>query len=427
MNLPAERRPLLRLERQRLEAELYRVLPSLLIEPVSTQKVASALKAVAADGFLVEFQEFRTYSTYQQGKAQWGDARYMALLLKPDGSIASVALGEAAVIDAAVSAALLETVRNELDPAPLWAQVSRLVLGPLQSHLVSGQQLFISPDGELHRVPFAALPSLRDPQRRLGDDLRLSVLTSGRDLLRLQKPAGAGGPSVLMANPRYDAIGRSTAPTPSERAGGERRGLQQRTGELTSGTILKPLPATEEEARLLLVPITTLARAMRRLGLNRLRNLDPKPPVQRYKWEQPGDMIHVDIKQLARLQRVGHRITGDPRKGSSPGAGYEKVHVAVDDATPLSYVEVLPDEKGPTTVGFLSRAVAWFNGQGIECQRVLSDNGSAYKSHGWQSRPGHGIEGEEDQALHPKDQRQDRAFWLPADFVYIKTLLEEWA
>ena len=77
-------------------------------------------------------------------------------------------------------------------------------------------------------------------------------------------------------------------------------------------------------ARLLLVPISTLGRAMRRLGLNRLRNLDPKPPVQRYQWERPGEMIHVDIKRLARFNRVGYRITGDPRKGSSPGAGYER-------------------------------------------------------------------------------------------------------
>jgi hypothetical protein len=136
-------------------------------------------------------------------------------------------------------------------------------------------------------------------------------------------------------------------------------------------------------ARLPLVPISTLARAMRRLGLNRMRNFDPKPPVLRYQWERPGDIIHVDIKQLARFQRVGHRITGDPRKGSSPGAGYEKVHVAVVDATRLSYVEVLPDEKGPTTVGFLIGAVAWFNSQGIECLQVLSVNGSACKSHGW--------------------------------------------
>jgi hypothetical protein len=88
-------------------------------------------------------------------------------------------------------------------------------------------------------------------------------------------------------------------------------------------------------------------------------------------------MIHVDSKQMARFERVGHRITGDPRKGSSPGAGDENVHGAVDDATCLSYVEVLPDEKGPTVVGFLSCAVAGFNGQGIECRWVLSDNGAA--------------------------------------------------
>ena len=105
--------------------------------------------------------------------------------------------------------------------------------------------------------------------------------------------------------------------------------------------------------------------------------------MHRYQWEHPGVLIHVDAKQLARFKRVGHRITGDRRKGTTPGAGYEKVHVPVDYAMPLSYVEVLADEKGPTTVGFLSRAVAWFNGQGIECRRVLSDNGSAYKSHGW--------------------------------------------
>jgi len=72
---------------------------------------------------------------------------------------------------------------------------------------------------------------------------------------------------------------------------------------------------------------------MRRLTLNRLRNLDPKPSVPRYQWGKPGDMIHVDIKQPARFKRVGNRISGDPRKGSSLGAGYAKVHVAVDDAT----------------------------------------------------------------------------------------------
>ena len=87
---------------------------------------------------------------------------------------------------------------------------------------------------------------------------------------------------------------------------------------------------------------------MRRLALNRLRNLEPTVPVQRYQWEKPGEMIHVDIKQLARFERFGHRIACDPRKGSFPGAGYEEVHVAVDDATRLSYVAVMTDEMGPT-------------------------------------------------------------------------------
>ena len=122
---------------------------------------------------------------------------------------------------------------------------------------------------------------------------------------------------------------------------------------------------------------------MNRLGLGRLKNLEPKKPVVRYQWEKPGDMIHVDTKQLARFEHIGHRITGDRRKGTSRGIGYEKVHVAIDDATRLAYVEVLADERRATTIGFLARAVGWFSEQGIHCRRVLSDNGSSYRSGDW--------------------------------------------
>ena len=111
-------------------------------------------------------------------------------------------------------------------------------------------------------------------------------------------------------------------------------------------------------ARLLRAPFSTVARALSRLGLGRLRNLEPKPPVQRYEWERPGDLIHVDVKSLARFRKVGHRITGDRQQGRSYGVGYDKVHVAVDDASRLAYVEVLADEQKPTVIGFLSRAVA---------------------------------------------------------------------
>ncbi len=133
-------------------------------------------------------------------------------------------------------------------------------------------------------------------------------------------------------------------------------------------------------ARLLAAPSSTVARTLSRLGLGRLQNREPKPPVQRYEWDRPGDLIHVDVKSLARFRKVGHRITGDRQQGRSYGVGYDKVHVAVDDATRLAYVEVLADEQKPTVIGFLSRAVAWFNGQGIECRRVMSDNGPAYVS-----------------------------------------------
>jgi hypothetical protein len=96
-------------------------------------------------------------------------------------------------------------------------------------------------------------------------------------------------------------------------------------------------------------------------------------------------MIHVDTKQLARFERVGHRITGDCRKGCSPGAGYEKAHMAVGDATRLAYVEVLPDEQKATTVGFLVRAVSWFNSQGMTCRMTTTTH--AHKA--WTNKGGH--------------------------------------
>jgi len=131
-------------------------------------------------------------------------------------------------------------------------------------------------------------------------------------------------------------------------------------------------------------------------------------------------MIHVDTKQLARFERVGHRITGDRRLGCSPGAGYEKAHVAVDDATRLAYVEVLPDEQQGTTVGFLVRAVSWFNSQGITCQRVLSDNGSAYRSKQWRQACGAmGLKAKRTRAYRPQTNGKAERF--------IKTLQAEWA
>ncbi len=91
----------------------------------------------------------------------------------------------------------------------------------------------------------------------------------------------------------------------------------------------------------------------------------------------PGELLHLDIKKLARFERIGHRITGD-RHGKSEGAGYDFFHVAVDDATRLAYVEVLPDERRSSTTGFLVRALRWFRARGVRVERVMTDNGSGY-------------------------------------------------
>jgi transposase InsO family protein len=133
-------------------------------------------------------------------------------------------------------------------------------------------------------------------------------------------------------------------------------------------------------ARLLAAPFSGVARALNRVGLVRLRNLGPKPPVQRYERERPGNLIHIDVKKLDCFRKMGHRITGNRQQGRSAGVGYDRAHVAIDDATRLAYVKVLPDEQQGTAVDFLSRLSAWFNGQGVVCRQVISDNGPAYVS-----------------------------------------------
>jgi transposase InsO family protein len=133
----------------------------------------------------------------------------------------------------------------------------------------------------------------------------------------------------------------------------------------------------EEIATQLKFARSTVAAWLKRRGLGRLKSLDETAPVRRYQRQRPGELVHLDIKKLARFERIGHRITGD-RHGKSEGAGYDFFHVAVDDATRLAYVEVLPDERRISTTGFLVRALRWFKERGIKVERVMTDNGSGY-------------------------------------------------
>jgi transposase InsO family protein len=125
---------------------------------------------------------------------------------------------------------------------------------------------------------------------------------------------------------------------------------------------------------------STVARYLAQRGLARLRALQPAGPVQRYEHARAGELLHLDVKKLGRIGRVGHRITGD-RRARVRGIGWEYVHVAVDDASRLAYAEVLPDERGSTVTAFLWRALAWYRRHGIRVRRVMTDNAFAYLGH----------------------------------------------
>lgn len=133
-------------------------------------------------------------------------------------------------------------------------------------------------------------------------------------------------------------------------------------------------------ARVVKRSVSTVARVCRAAGLGRLRLLDPALPVQRYEHAAPGDMLHLDTKRLGRIEDgPGHRITGKRRRPSK--AGWEWMHVAIDDHSRAAYVEMLPADDGPTATSFLERAHQWFAAAGVTTRRVLTDNGGSYVSH----------------------------------------------
>lgn len=136
-----------------------------------------------------------------------------------------------------------------------------------------------------------------------------------------------------------------------------------------------------EIAEVLGMALSTVSAVLQRIGLGKRSRLTPAEPPNRYERQQPGELVHLDIKKLGRIRGAGHRVTGERssqrktrRNGKRIGvAGWAFVHVAVDDATRLAYAEVLTNEQGTTAAGFLTRAVAWFASRGITVQRILSD------------------------------------------------------
>jgi transposase InsO family protein len=176
----------------------------------------------------------------------------------------------------------------------------------------------------------------------------------------------AGGEIAL--HDRSSTPARYRAPAPSARDGEIERLRRQRL----SG---------DRIANRLGLPRSTVGAVLRRLGLGRLAQLDAKSPVVRYQRERPGELIHLDIKTLGKIDGIGHRITGyHAGHHRARGVGHEHLHVAIDDASRLAYTEILPTLGQHDATAFLERALAWYGRHGITVERVMTDNGSAYRS-----------------------------------------------
>ncbi len=172
-------------------------------------------------------------------------------------------------------------------------------------------------------------------------------------------------------------------------------------------------------ARQLGRPVSTVGLILRRYQLGRLTALDPKPAIVRYQRERPGELIHLDIKKLGRIDGVGHRITGE-RRGQKRGIGWEFLHVCVDDASRLAYTELLPDERKESAVAFLERALAWFAMLGVTVERVMTDNGSAYRSHAFRKAcQAAGLKHKRTKPYTPRTNGKAERF--------IQTSIREWA
>jgi transposase InsO family protein len=134
-----------------------------------------------------------------------------------------------------------------------------------------------------------------------------------------------------------------------------------------------------EIAESLAMPLSTVSVVLKRAGLGKRSRLEPLEPANRYQRRHAGELLHIDVKKLGRIGRPGHRIHGD-RSTRSRGIGWEFVHVCIDDATRLAYVEVLPDERASSCVAFLGRAIAHYRALGLTVEQVMTDNGNGYRS-----------------------------------------------
>jgi transposase InsO family protein len=167
------------------------------------------------------------------------------------------------------------------------------------------------------------------------------------------------------------------------------------------------------------ISVSSVARICREAGLSRLKSLEPPGPTVRYERDSPGELLHIDTKRLGRFDQPGHRITRKRSYGSKK-QGFEFAYVAIDDASRLSYVEILADERSEAACAFLANAVSWFSQQSVQIERVMTDNGSAFVSRAFEAQcTALGVRHKRIRPHRPQTNGKAERF--------IQTLLREWA
>ena len=178
--------------------------------------------------------------------------------------------------------------------------------------------------------------------------------------------------SRYLAQGQAGLLDRGSRPASSPRAitpGQAMAIVELRRRRLTQGHIAASLGVSK----------STVSRVLARAGLSRLRDLEPSAPVVRYEHAAPGDLIHIDTKKLGRIEKMGHRVTGD-RRDNTDGAGWEFLFVAIDDHARIGFTDMYADERKASAIQFLSNTVAYFGSLGVRVRRLLTDNGSAFRS-----------------------------------------------
>jgi len=252
------------------------------------------------------------------------------------------------------------------------------------------------------------------------------VLEKGWTIARAAEAAGCSERTAGKWLRRYrdgdhELLDRSSRPKRSPR-----RLARERVRVIES---LRRLRMTAAEiAEILELPLSTVSLWLKRIGLGKRSRLDPAEPPNRYERRRPGELVHVDIKQLGRIRGAGHRVTGSRASQKSTRtegrrrgvAGWEYVHVMVDDYTRLAYAEVLDDLTAGCAIAFLGRAVAWFAARGVRIEAVMSDNGSCYLAHAYAAALAElGLRHLRIRPRRPRTNGKAERF--------IQTLLAEWA